>query len=373
MKIAINTRLLRNNKMDGIGWFTYNTVSRIVKNNPNIEFHFFFDSAIDKKFLFSDNVIPHKIFPPAKHALLNIAWSEWGVKKKLTKINPDLYFSPDGMICLGWKGVQYAVIHDINFAHHPEYLNAFNRRYYNKYFPRFAERACRISTVSEYSKKDIVATYNISPSKIDVVYCGINASFLPISSDKIKATKIKYSKGEDYFLFVGTISPRKNILGVLKSFEIFKKNSRFKTKLIIVGGAMYKVNEIQKFKSEMMFSDDVILTGSLEDSELNDIYNSALGLIFIPFFEGFGIPLLEAMQSNIPIIASNVTSIPEVAGDAALLVDPNNFEEIALAMQRIILDTELKLALIQKGQAQKNLFSWDKTCKLLWNSIEKCL
>ena len=119
MKIAVNTRLLRKNGMDGIGWFAYNTLKHIVNKNSETEFHFFFDSTIENEFLFGTNVIPHKLFPPAKHSALNIVWSEFSVRNKLKKIKPDIYFSPDGMLCLGWDGPQYGVIHDINFMHHP--------------------------------------------------------------------------------------------------------------------------------------------------------------------------------------------------------------------------------------------------------------
>src|ERR687889_157102 len=109
MKIVVNTRLLRKNEMDGIGWFTYNTLEYIVKQNPGIEFHFLFDSGIDKDFLFSSNVTGHNLFPPAKHALLNLIWFEWSVKRLLDKLNPDLFLSPDGLLCLGWNGKQYGV------------------------------------------------------------------------------------------------------------------------------------------------------------------------------------------------------------------------------------------------------------------------
>src|SRR5688572_30107594 len=99
--------------MDGIGWFTYNTLQWIVKQNSQIEFHFLFDSGIEKEFLFAKNVIPHNLFPPAKHAVLNVIWFEISVKIILEKIQPDLFLSPDGILCLGWKGKQYGVIHDI--------------------------------------------------------------------------------------------------------------------------------------------------------------------------------------------------------------------------------------------------------------------
>ena len=373
MKIAVNTRLLRKGKLDGIGWFAFNTLQYITRKNPEVEFHFFFDSGIEKEFLFGHNVIPHNLFPPAKHAALNILWSEVSVKAKLNSIKPDLYFSPDGMLCLGWQGRQYAVIHDINFMHHPEFLKFSNRKYYRHYFPKFAKKASRIATVSSYSKEDIVKTFGIEEDKIDVVYCGINSFFKPLSIDEISAIRNKYTSGELYFLFVGALSPRKNVKGLLQAFEFFKKETASRFKLVIAGSEMYRSGELIDYKNTMTFGQDVIFTGRVNDQTLNDIYGAAHAFVFVPFFEGFGIPLIEAMQCHVPVIASNVTSLPEVAGEAAILVDPANINEIKNAMIRIYNNDDLRNDLIKRGDIQKKLFSWERTADLLWEGINKCL
>lgn len=373
MIIAVNTRLLRKGKMDGIGWFTFNTLQHITKKNPNVEFHFFFDSGIEEDFVFSPNVIPHNLFPPAKHAALNIIWSEVSVKSKLKSIKPDLYFSPDGMLCLGWQGRQYAVIHDINFMHHPEFLKFSNRKYYRYYFPRFAKKARRIGTVSSYSKADIASTFGVEEDKIDVVYCGINSFFKPLDIAEISAIRNQYTSGEPYFLFVGALSPRKNVRGLLQAFELFKKETFSRYKLVIAGSELYRSGELLDYKKAMTYGEDVIFTGRLSDSALNDIYGAAHTFVFVPFFEGFGIPIIEAMQCHVPVIASNVTSLPEVAGDAALFVDPANITEVKNAMIRIYNNDDLRNDLIKRGDIQKKLFSWEKTADLLWEGITKCL
>ncbi|RZJ27890.1 MAG: glycosyltransferase family 1 protein, partial [Chryseobacterium sp.] len=238
MKIVINTRLLRKGHMDGIGWFTFNTLQHIVKWNPQIEFHFLFDSGVEKEFLFGENVTGHNLFPPAKHALLNVAWFEWSARRVLNKLEPDLFFSPDGILCLGWKGKQYGVIHDVNYVHRPKDLKWSNRTYYNTLFPKYAKRAARIGTVSEYSKQDIVQTFGVDPKKIDVVYSGINSFYKPISEvDKLEARN-KFAGGDEYFVFVSTLHPRKNIIGMLEAFEQFKSGSSSKVKLVIAGKGM---------------------------------------------------------------------------------------------------------------------------------------
>lgn len=373
MKIAVNTRLLRKNKMDGIGWFTYNTLKKITVEHPEIEFHFFFDSGVDNSFLFSANIVPHSLFPPAKHAILNILWFEVSVKRMLKHINPDLFLSPDGILCLGWSGRQYGVIHDLNFYHMPEVLKFSNRKYYNYYFPKFAEKAARIGTVSNFSKEDIIENFGIDQEKIDVLYNGINDFFTPCDDETIKKTRLHITNGEPYFVFTGSLSPRKNILRLMQAFDLYKQITKSSEKLVIAGSNLYRTQELYRLKEEMTFGEDVIFTGRVSNMEMNNIVASALAMVFVPVFEGFGIPPLEAMQCNVPVIASNNTSVPEITGDAALLVDPCNISEIVHAMINIKTDKVLRDDLITKGKSRKSYFSWDKTGDLLWNSINRTL
>jgi glycosyltransferase involved in cell wall biosynthesis len=373
MKIVVNTRLLRKNQMDGIGWFAFNTMQYIVKRNPAIEFHFLFDSGIESEFVFAQNVIPHNIFPPAKHALLNMVWFEVSVRALLKRINPDLFLSPDGILCLGWNGKQYGVMHDINYHHNPQDLKWSNNKYYNFIFPRVAKKATRLATVSDYSKQDIVNTYHVPPEKIDVVYNGVNQFFKPLTAEQQLQTKAALTGGKDYFLFVGTLHPRKNLVRLLQAFEQFKQITKAAVQLVIAGKAMYKEEEIFQQHRQMMYKEDVVFTGRVPDEKINDVLGAAFALTFVPTFEGFGIPIIEAMQCDVPVICSNTTSMPEVAGDAALLVDPFEVDAIKNAMIKIYSDASLRQALIEKGRIQKNLFSWERTATLLWQGIERIL
>ena len=359
--------------MDGIGWFTFNTMQYIVRKNPGIEFHFLFDSGIEKEFLFSNNVIPHNLFPPAKHALLNIAWFEISARAVLKKINPDIFFSPDGILCLGWNGKQHGVMHDINYHHNPQDLKWTNSKYYNYIFPRIAKKATRLATVSNYSKTDIVNTYQVAPEKIDVVYSGINLFYKPVSPAEQLLTKSKLTNGADYFIFVGTLHPRKNIVRLLQAFDLFKKETNASVKLVIVGKAMYKGEEIFQQHRQMHYKEDVIFAGRVSDDKINNILGSALASTFVPTFEGFGLPIIEAMQCDVPVICSNTTSMPEVAGNAALLVNPFDVDDIKSGMIKLYADASLRQALVEKGRLQRNVFSWERTAGLLWQSIEKAL
>lgn len=373
MKIAVNTRLLRKNQMDGLGWFAFSTLQYIVANNPSVEFHFLFDTPPEPEFLFADNIVPHVLFPPAKHALLNIIWFEWSVQHILKKINPALFFSPDGLLCLGWKGKQHGMIADINFYHYPEDLKWANQKYYNYFFPKYARAATGLATISAYSKKDIVTNFHIPPEKIDIVYCGINSFHAPVSRAQQQEVKMKLTGGKDYFLFVGTLHPRKNIIRLLQAFELFKMQTKANIKMIIAGKPSYKTGDMYQQHRQMASKDDVLFTGRIKDDEINGVLGSALALVYVPHFEGFGLPIIEAMQCDVPVISSNTTSMPEVAGDAALLVDPFDVEAIKTAMAQVYSNPALRTDLIEKGRRQKLLFSWEKTAAALWKSMEKCL
>ena len=373
MKIAVNTRLLLKGKLEGIGWFTYETLKRITSQHPEHEFYFIFDREYDKDFIFAPNVKPIVLAPPTRHPFLWILWFEYRIPKLLKKIGADIFLSTDGYISLRTNIPQVDVIHDINFVHNPKQLPWLTSWYYNKYFVKFAKKATHIGTVSEFSKNDICTTYGIDSEKVTVCYNGSNEQYKPISEDEKKVIRDKYSKGKKYFVFVGALSPRKNVDGLLRSFEIFKERYNIDFKLLIVGGTLHKTGEIEKVYSEMKHKADVIFTGRLETDELCKIVAASESLVYIPHFEGFGIPLLEAMYAETAILSGNTTSLPEVVGDAALICSPSDYEKVAENMNHIATNEELRNSLIEKGRLQRQKFSWQLTSERLWNCIENAI
>jgi len=370
MKIVVNTRLLLKNKLEGIGWFSYEILKRITKNHPEHQFYFIFDRQYDPDFIFSNNITPIVIGPPTRHPILWHVWFEFQIPKILKKINPDLFISPDGFISLKTNIPQISVIHDINFVHNSKQLPLLVSKYYNYYFPKYASKAKHILTVSEYSKYDIQRSFKIPESKITVCYNASNSIYKPLSDHVKEQVKDQYTSSKDYFIFIGALNPRKNIPGLLKSYEIFRNSGDYTQKLVIVGGAMHKTDEIERTLKSMNFHDDVIFTGRLNETELHKVLASALALVYIPFFEGFGIPLVEAMYSEIPIISGNTTSLPEVVGNAALIGSPTDHIQIANYMEMIVKDPELRKDLIKRSEMQRQKFSWDKSAEKFWQCIE---
>jgi len=370
LKIAVNTRLLLKNKLEGIGWFTFETLSRIVRQHPEHTFYFIFDRKYDDSFVFAPNVKAIVAPPQARHPLLYFLWFEFVIPRILKKIGADLFLSPDGYLSLRSRTKQVAVFHDLNFEHYPKDLPLIERWYYRTFFLKYARKATRLATVSEFSKSDIIECYHIDSEKIDVVYNGANILYHPISDLEKKQTRAKFAKGCEYFICVGSVHPRKNIVNLFKAFELFKNANVSQIKLLVVGLRKWWTKEMQLSLNKMKHKTDVVFTGRVGNDDLFQLMGSALALTYVSYHEGFGIPILEAFCCDTPVITSAITSMPEVAGDAALLIDPFSPLSIAAAMKEINEDGDLREKLIALGRLRRELFSWQKTADNLWECIE---
>jgi glycosyltransferase involved in cell wall biosynthesis len=371
LKVAVNTRLLLYNRLEGIGRFMFETLSRIVKNHPEVEFHFIFDRPFHSDFIFGKNVIPHVLFPQARHPFLFYIWFEWQMPRLLQKINPDVFLSPDGYLSLRTQVKQLPVIHDLNFAEYPNDLPKLMSKYYNYYFPKFAKKAERIVTVSHFSKKDIEQRFEIDAKRIDVVYNAAGENFTLLSEEQKHKIRHKFTEGKPYFMFLSSIHPRKNLGMLLKAFDRFKSKNMNDVQLLIVGEKYYWTKELQQQFENVKHKSDIIFIGRLQSNEVNQLLAASIALVYISYYEGFGIPIVEAFHSGTAVITSNVTAMPETAGNAALLVDPFNENDITNAMWQLYTDNDLRNELIAKGLERRWVFSWEQAANDLWNSITK--
>lgn len=369
MRIGVNTRLLLKGKMDGIGWFTAETMQRIVMAHPEHDFYFFFDRKPDADFAYSSNVHPIGLPPQARHPVLWFLFFEGSLRWALKHYKIDLFLSPECYMSLGSKVPTLIVIHDINYEHTKGNLKPSHQRYMNRYSSTFARCSTRIATVSEFSKQDIVDTYHVSPSKIDVVYDGAYEGYHPLDLASRQQVRDQYTHGSPYFIFVGTIIKRKNLATVLTAFDRYKTQSQSDTKLLVVGHRVWWQDELEDAYNRMKHQSSVVFVGRVATETLVNLMGAAMALVYPSLFEGFGIPIIEAFRAEVPVITSNCTSMPEVAGDAAIMVDPTNALMLAESLQRIASDASLCSELIEKGRRQRERFSWDKTAAKLWESM----
>ncbi|MBC8265602.1 MAG: glycosyltransferase family 4 protein [Flavobacteriales bacterium] len=373
MKIAINTRLLLKDKLEGIGWYTYEIVKRMVKQHPEHDFYFLFDRPFSANFLFEKNVKPIVLSPAARHPFLWYWWFEFSVAKFLSKNNIDLFFSPDGYLSLNAKVNTVLTIHDLNFEYFPEQLPFLTRKYYQYFTPKFAKKANAIITVSKQSKKDIIEQYGIEKEKISAIYNGANKLYKPLEETKKKEVKDKYANGSDYFYFVGSLHPRKNIINLMKAFNQFCEQTKSDVKLLVIGEPMWKNDNTKQVFEQLEHKKRILFLGRKDIKELSKIAASAIALTFVPHFEGFGIPLAEAMFCHSPIITSDVSCLPEIAGNTAIYANPNDIDSIANTMKEMYINNEKREELIENCKIRKNEFSWDKAANEVWEILEQNL
>ena len=235
MKIAINTRFLIKDRLEGIGWFTFEVVKRLIEQHPEDEFIFFFDRPFSNEFVFGKNVKTEVLFPPARHPFLWYLWFEWALPKALKKHRPDVFLSPDNYLSLSGKSKTVLVMHDIAHVHYPDEVPFLARKFYNFFVPKYLKKAQKIISVSDFTKKDICQSYQIESSKITVACNGCKEEFKPIKPGEKEKIKEQFSEGEDYFFYIGAIHPRKNVHRLIQAFDEFKKRTKAATKLLLGG------------------------------------------------------------------------------------------------------------------------------------------
>lgn len=372
MRIAVNTRFLLKNRLEGIGLFTHEVARRLVAQHPEHDFFFIFDRPFDPSFIFGKNVTPIVLFPPARHPFLFVWWFEWSVRRALKQHKIDVFLSPDNFLTLGTDVKTVLVTHDLAHVHYPNQVAFFQRLYYQFFTKKFNQRADHIVAVSEFTKADIVKQYGIAPAKISVSGNGCRDIFQPLQSVEKQVVRENFSEGKPYFYYIGAVHPRKNAHRLISAFDQFKNATGVPHKLLIAGRFAWQAGEVKAAFDTAKHQADIQFLGYISDEDSVKLMGAATALVYVSLFEGFGVPVLEAMYAEVPIVTSNVASLPEVAGGAALLVDPNLVEEIAEAMRRISEDEHLCNELVANGCLQRSRFNWQQATDVVYEALLNC-
>jgi glycosyltransferase involved in cell wall biosynthesis len=255
-------------------------------------------------------------------------------------------------------------VHDLAFLHWPHFLTEASAAYYGQ-IDRAARHAAHIIVPSESTKRDLIGQLGVHPTKVSVIPEAADDRFVPLAVEDARAQVMaKYGLPRRYILFVGTIEPRKNVDGLLRAISHLRERYGFEdTGLAIAGGRGWLYEEVIGLVDRLGLGNSTHFLGRVPDPDLHLLYAGAQCHVHAAHYEGFGLPPLEAMACGTPTIVSNVSSLPEVVGDAALLVDPENWEEIAVAVQRVLSDPALHAELREKGLRRARCFSWDMAAR----------
>ncbi|HRY59882.1 MAG TPA: glycosyltransferase family 1 protein [Patescibacteria group bacterium] len=365
MIIGIDTRIPTKNKT-GVGYILNNILPYIVRFDKNIKFFFLGEGfGIKEK-----NVMVLRL-PRIIQRGFNFLWKYVffpSARILIGKTN-SFFFSNFVDFPVNTKK-RILLIPDLSYIKYPQFSEKKNLQFLKRYVGSAVKRSNKVLTISENAKKEIIEYYGISQEKVEVVYLGCPEDIKKITdNEQIEKVKTKYGILGSYLFFVGTLEPRKNIEGIIKAYNILPDDLQNKYKLVISGGKGWYYDKIFSTVEKLNLNDKVVFTGYVSELDKSCLYSGASLFVFPSFYEGFGMPILEAFKCGVPVVTADNSSLREVGGDAALYCVAEDIESIKVAIERIIINSDIREDLIQKGYKQLEKFSWESSAKKIFNIL----
>ena len=368
MRIAIDAQPLLEQSA-GVTYYSKGLVEAVLKQDRNNHYDLLFWRLFPKKPLpvlgegrnFSyrwQRFFPYKIF----YKLF-----KWGIRIPLELfflIRPDLYFFPNFVVYPHRRGKSVVLIHDLTFEKVPQYVARRNVDFLKKFVPPSVARADHVVVNCEFTKRELIEAYRVPAEKVTVAYPGVDPkSFYPRSAKDKEEIKRKYGINKPFLLFLGTLEPRKNVPAILKVYADLPNRRDFN--LVLAGKRGWLSEEIFRTVADLGLEEDVIFTGYVPEEDRPKLMSAAEVFVFPSFFEGFGMPVVEAQACGTPVVTSNTTSLPEAAGKGAVLVDPKNVYQLARAIEEVLSSGSLREKLVKKGLANARRFDWNESARKL--------
>src|SRR3989344_707509 len=383
MIIGIDIRVLGNSVKSGIEEYAENLIPRLIAENRDIKFKLFFSSRRNNlpgyPWLRQSNVELHKFSYPNNFLFTSSRLLNRPFIDKMVG-GADVFFFPHFFISsLSPECKRVTTFHDLSYLHYPEFLTQRKIIWHNLQMrPEWqAKISDKILAVSESTKNDLVNFYKIDPARIEVIYSGVVTSNVPRPFDVVNSSDVVNLKKEKnlparFIFFLGKLEPRKNIISIIKAFNNLKTNPKHKdVGLVIAGVKGWLYNEIFKEVDNSVYKNQIIFVGQISNRERFLYYQFAEVFVYPSFFEGFGFPPLEAMSCGTPVITSRNSSLPEVVGNAAVLVDPYDIVELELWITKILGDKKLSGPMIKRGLKQASKFNWKEAASRTLDALIK--
>jgi len=374
MHIGIDCRTIldpKRGEQAGVGHYTYFLVEKLLEIDQQNKYTLLFDPKIGDAGHFKQKNVTIKFFPFSKYKkYLPVAYSHLLIAGFLEKQKLDVFHSPASSVPLAYPGKSVVTIHDLAIYHQPAWFPKGQKFSTRVVVPQTLKKAKKIIAVSEYTKKDLIKYFKVPEEKVAVIYNGVEEMSQSAKSNKndksnrSEKVREKFGIQQDFILSVCTLQPRKNIEGLIKAFDSLRSSQAFKDyQLVIAGGKGWNYDSIFKLVRKLALTKKVLFTDYISKEDKFALLKEASLFVFPSFYEGFGLSILEAMQQGTPVITSNITSMPEVAGEAGLLVDPYKIDSIAKGIKKVLTDQPLRQRMVGSGLVQAKKFSWRATAE----------
>jgi glycosyltransferase involved in cell wall biosynthesis len=321
----------------------------------------------DPRFTAGDNMHLNISWLPTIHPPARIFWEQFIQPLALIDQKIDLLHAMAFVAPLLAPCPTVVTIYDLSFIHFPELFRSWNRLYLSRLTAISARQAQRIIAISDSTKRDVVSCFGVPAHRVDVVHCGVDETFRPLPRQEVEAFRARHGLPEQFILFLGTLEPRKNIETLIRAYAQLRarcQGMKATVPRLVIGGAKgWYYERIFKAVEELDLTRYVIFPGYITQEELPWWYNAATFFVYPSSYEGFGLPVLEAMASGTPVITTNASSLPEVVGQAGLLLEPMDADGLAESMYRLLWDATLREELSQNGLARASRFSWERTAR----------
>lgn len=369
--IALNAHLLSGKagyRSAGIHGYIYHTLAHLPEAAPKATF-----TALTGKGTAPDtpalDIIQSRMDTATAPA--RILWERLIQPGILRHLKPDLHHGMAFSLPPGWKGPSVVTIYDLSFKAFPDRLSRSRRFYLETITADSIRRASRILTISHFIRNEISSHYHIAPDRVDVAYPGVSPQFKVMAEGEIRSFKERRSLPEQYLFYLGTLEPRKNLTMLVRAYAASRLKGQIP--LILAGGRGWMTATLFSLIDSLKLTNDVLLPGYVSDDEIALWYNAAEAVVFPSVYEGFGMPVTEAMACGKPVLVSYSSSLPEAAGDAGILLPADDPAAWTEAMERICHNAELRADLAQKGLAHSSHFTWAETAAQVVASYDKCL
>ncbi len=363
-RIGLNAHLLNlsgNYRSAGINWYIYHLLQNLAPIS-DFDYTVFLGDRHAREYFRPMTINPSRL--PTHQPIVRIAWEQFvqpfAVRRAHIDLLHALAFAGPLAISIPW----IVTVYDLSFVRYPRSFNSLNRLYLTWAVRNSLRRANRVIAISESTRRDLVATFGADPARIAAVYCGVDPSFAPAQNQtELESFRVRRRVPERFILHVGTIEPRKNIARLVRALARAKRAARLPHRLVLIGARGWKYAEVDAVIEQEGMQEDVVFAGYAPPDELPLWYRAADVFAYPSRYEGFGLPPLEALASGTPVVASNAASLPEVVGDAALLVAPDDEAALADALVRAATDAALREQMIARGLAQAAKFSWARAAR----------